>query len=221
MGSCSKQEPDVTFTEANLVKLNQAAEADERIKRGDHFSDWLALGIGLITLRDTAMRDANTNTPHGRGYTAIMGQMMRDHPWANRDKSTKSHAMWLADNAVAVVDWRETLGQNQREKLNHPSVVKRNFERMMTVKEPKVRAPDAKLTPLEQVRELQAQLADLTERNTELEGKSDGAGFDFRNDKPEDIKAIIDRLPHMRSLKDKVAKIITMLQAWHSIPARR
>src|SRR4051794_15981553 len=98
------------FTEANTEKLKRAAEADEKIRRSDHFSDWLDLGTGLITLRDAAMHEARTNTPHGRGYTAVMGRLMKEHPWAVRDKATKSHAMWLADNAGAVIAWRDTLG---------------------------------------------------------------------------------------------------------------
>jgi hypothetical protein len=211
----------MSFTDADTAKLEKAAEADARIRRGDHFSDWLALGTGLITLRDVAMREARTNIPQGRTYTGIMGRMMQDHPWANRDKATKSHAMWLADNAGAIIAWRDTLAQNKREQLNHPSVIKRNFERMMLVREAKPKDADAKPSPQERIKDLEGRLADAEERNAHLEGKVDGGTFDLDKDSLADIKAVIDRLPHTAARRIRLTKIRAIIDSWLAVEVKR
>jgi hypothetical protein len=210
----------MTYTNADTAKLAKAAEADARIRQGDHFHDWLSWGIGLTTLRDIAMRDAHTNTPQGRTYNVAIGRLMEDNPWAkSRDNATKSAAMWLADNMAVVIGWRETLAQNQREQVNHPQVVKRNFLKATAVKEPK---PEKQAqTPYDRIRELQGQLAEVEERNAHLEGKVDGGSFDIERDSFEDIKAVIDRLPHKSSLKTKMKSVNTAIAAWLAIPAKR
>src|SRR3954447_22317910 len=95
-------ERNVETTELSGVearRLAQAAEASERIQRGDHFNDWVYVGQGLTTLRDIAMRDAHTNAPFGKRYTAAYARRLKEVPaLANFDNASKAHAVWLADN---------------------------------------------------------------------------------------------------------------------------
>ena len=127
--------------------------------------------------------------------------------------------MWLADDAGAVIAWRDTPAQNMREAVNHPSVVKRRFEAATIVKEAKDKP--AEPTAYDRVKELEGQLAEAGERNTHLEGKVDGGMFDLTRDSFEDIKAVIDRLPHKSSLKTKMESVRAALDAWLAIPAKR
>jgi hypothetical protein len=109
----------------------RAAEADERIKTGKHFGDWLAIGEGLAALRDRAMREACSNSPYGKTYTARYAALKKTHPWAGHyDASTISHACWLHDNATDVIRWRETLSSNQREAWTTPKVVHQHYDRL-------------------------------------------------------------------------------------------
>jgi hypothetical protein len=209
----------MVFTDKETAKLEDAAAADERIRRGDHFNDWLALGVGLMTLRIAAMRAVGTNEPQGPPYRRKLTELEAPFPWTNRDKATRAHAVWLAENIARVNAWRDTLASNKREALNHPSAVKRAYE--AAHRAPTEAKPDGKQSPTDRIKEMEGKIADLEERNAHLEGKVDGGTFDFERDSFESIKAVIDRLPHKASLKRKVEKIIAALQAWHGIAAKR
>ena len=70
-----------------------------------------------------------TNVPLGSAYNKAFGQWLDEHRWARQlDKATRNHAIWAADNRDAVKRWRETLAQNVRARLNHPTAVKRRFD---------------------------------------------------------------------------------------------
>jgi len=132
-----------------------AEEAADRIKRGQHWLDWRQIGEGLVVGRQKAMRRAGTNQPAGAPYNRAFGEWMDQHRWArDLDKATRNHAMWAADNYVAIEVWRETLAQNVRAALNHPTSVKRRYEATTGNRaEPKEKA-ESKAARLE--RELEA-----------------------------------------------------------------
>jgi hypothetical protein len=54
-------------TESEERKEKDAAEAAERIKRGQHRLDWMYIAEGLEVGRLKAMRRAGTNRPIGSG----------------------------------------------------------------------------------------------------------------------------------------------------------
>jgi hypothetical protein len=109
-----------------------AAEAFERIRTGQHFRDWVFVGYGLVAGRTRAMREVFTNEPKGRPYNEAFGRWMDRQPnqWPRKlDKATTAHCFWLIDHLPQVEAWRDRLAANQREVWNHPTTVRRNYER--------------------------------------------------------------------------------------------
>ena len=131
-----------------------AAEAFERIRTGQHWRDWTLVAAGLNAGRDRAMREAGTNQAMGRRYNEAMGRWMDRNPWSRKiDKATRNHLLWVADHLAQIEAWRETLAANQRDKLNHPTTIKRQYENAMRVAELAKAGAPAKLSPVAQYKE--------------------------------------------------------------------
>jgi hypothetical protein len=100
-----QDEPNDAGTEYEARKEQAAEEAAIRIKRGDHFLDWLAVGEGLMVGRLKAMRQAGTNQPMGAannkafglGSTAIGGRVS----WTRRPATTPSGSATTATRSNA------------------------------------------------------------------------------------------------------------------------
>jgi hypothetical protein len=116
-------------TESEERKGKDAAEAAERIKRGQHWLDWMYIAEGLEVGRLKAMRRAGTNRPIGSGYNKAFGEWLDPRPWArDLDKPTRTHLFWCVDHRNEIERWRETLARNERARLNHPTAMKRRYE---------------------------------------------------------------------------------------------
>ena len=173
----TKEQPEVEdlATEYEARKENLAAEAAARIEKGQHWLDWLAIGEGLVVGRLRAMRRSGTNRPEGSTYNRCFGDWMDAHKWArDLDKATRNHAMWCADNRDTVERWRETLAKNVRANLNHPTSIKRRYEKVHAVDkdESEKAVTETKAQILERrCAELEDQLADALKENAALKAK--------------------------------------------------
>ena len=164
-----------TEHEARIEEI--AAQAAERISRGQHWLDWLAIGEGLVVGRQRAMRRAGTNRPEGSAYNRSFGNWMDEHKWArDLDKATRNHAMWCADHRAEIEYWRETLASNIRANLNHPTSIKRRYESAHKVdkdESEKVHT-ESKAQQLERrCAELEDQLAEALKKNADLQKELD------------------------------------------------
>src|SRR6516162_5583199 len=164
-----------TEHEARIEEI--AAQAAERISRGQHWLDWLAIGEGLVVGRQRAMRRAGTNRPDGSAYNRSFGNWMDEHKWArDLDKATRNHAMRCADHRVEIEYWRKTLASNIRANLNHPTSIKRRYESAHKVdkdESEKVHT-ESKAQQLERrCAELEDQLAEALKKNADLQKELD------------------------------------------------
>jgi hypothetical protein len=156
----------------------EAEAAAERIKRGQHWSDWVAIGKGLVVGRHRAMARAGTNQPTGAIYNRGFGEWMDAHKWArDLDKATRNHAMWCADHLSEIERWRELLATNQRAMINHPTTTKRRFEALHKDKADKP-AGETKAQRIE--RELDAAISERDKWRKMAE--ADGSLFDLKKD---------------------------------------
>jgi hypothetical protein len=73
---------DEQTTESEDRKEKDAAEAAERIKRGQHWLDWMYIAEGLEVGRVKAMRRAGTNRPIGAAYNRAFGDWLNERSWA-------------------------------------------------------------------------------------------------------------------------------------------
>jgi hypothetical protein len=112
--------------EAKLER--EADEAFERIQRGQTWLDWRKVAELFAHGRRQAMLRGHANKPEGKGYNLCFSAWLDAHPKLRSiDKATRNHAMQCVDNIDAIEAWRATLGENQRQTINHPTTVLRRF----------------------------------------------------------------------------------------------
>jgi hypothetical protein len=104
-------------------------------------------------------------------------------------QTTRNHLLWVADHLVEIEAWRETLPANQRDQWNHPTTVKRAYERAMVIRVAKEKGEE-RLSPMAEMKqaviEAQTQAADWKRR-----AEKGGSLFDLKRDTPEQIARII------------------------------
>ena len=202
------KEADVNSDERKEIL---AAEADERIRKGSHWSDWGFIADGFAVGRSKAMHASGSNKPYGKGYTEKFAAWMAERPWAKRiDKSTRNHLLWVADHRSEIEAWRETLAQNERDKLNHPTNLKRKFESAQ-----RVSAKDPALPKKETNKD--ALVRALDEAHAEIKRlKADGGSlFDCRKSPLKTIARIMGEemgLERLVSAQKEIAKEIARLK---------
>jgi hypothetical protein len=195
-------------------RIARGREAYASINSGEHFSDWLAVADGLVAIREEAMDIAHTNRPQGPSYRAAFKRAEEREVWATGiNDSARAHCYWLIDNLPAVQRWRETLANNQRNEWNHPSTVKRNFERMTKV--PVTKDGTAPLSPMAQAKATIVRQAEEIDR---LKRLADGGSlFDLKRDSAPTIARII-----LNTIgDDKVARLIKGLSDGRKEKQRR
>jgi hypothetical protein len=180
-------------TESDARKEKLAEEAEDRIRRGAHWTDWMYVADGFAVGRAKAMRAAGTNQPYGKAYTRAFGDWMKERPWAREDridKGTRSNLLWAADHRSEIEGWRETLTQGERARMNHPTTLRRKFEAAHRVVDKDPNAPKKETSRDALVREN----AELWDKNKKLEHRleaGDGSLFDLRRDS---VEAIVDTI---------------------------
>lgn len=116
------------------------------------------LGVG----RRHAQRMSGTDDIQSPRYKRAFKEWMAPRPWAkDLDSPTRAHLFWCLDWRNDIDQWRETLAQNERVRLNHPTAMKRRYEATHTEKN----AADRNTPKKETDREA------LIRRNAELEDK--------------------------------------------------
>jgi hypothetical protein len=185
---------DIEITESDARKEALAAEAFQRIRSGQHWSDWMFIADGLIVGRNWAMRRAGTNQPIGRAYNTAFSEWMASRAWArDLDKKDRGDLFWCADHRSEIEAWRENLAQNVRSRLNHPTALRRRYEAEHRPEAAPVPKKETKVEAL--VRENE----ELWAKVKKLERSDPGSLFDLRNDRVEDIARVIaEHMTHDR-----------------------
>jgi hypothetical protein len=168
----------------------EAAAADARIQKGEHWADWRYLAVGFGQGRRWAMHRSGSNRPEGKHYARFFSEWMASRPWALRhDKPTRAALLWYDENSAAVEAWLATLAQNQREKWVHPHTIRKHYEAAHRVP---VGGTRTGLTPIQKRNEA---IATLEEENTRLKrdmAKVDsGSLFDLVHDSAASIVTVI------------------------------
>ena len=179
---------DSAFEEA---KAQEAANAADRLKRGQSWDDWLTIGLFLNIGRNKAMLRAGTNEPIGARYIKAFSEWMAVYPWiGDIDKATRVHAMWAVDHVDDLTRLRENMGLTQRLTCNHPTTMRRRWDKSQKEGE-KVAPTGGKKESRADViqRELEAVAAERDKWKHKAE--KDGSLFDLKNDRPKDIAAIM------------------------------
>jgi hypothetical protein len=130
------------------------------LKREKNWNDWLKVGEALQVGREWAMNQAGTNQAVGKAYNMAFGEWLAKYKLGDMDKGDRSRLFTVMDNLPMIEQWRQTLTQTERFKLNHPNAVWRKWKAAVEPDRPK----DAKLT-------LRDSVANLSEENTQLKAQ--------------------------------------------------
>jgi hypothetical protein len=201
-------------TDDDVRKEELAADAAERIKRGQHWNDWMLIADGLMVGRRKAMFAAGTNAPKGKGYGKAMKTWMDERPWArDLDNPTRNDLFWCVEHRSEIEIWRDTLAQNERARLNHPSAMKRRYEASHKSKDDGDKPPRRSPTAMKDARieALEEELATLKKENVALKSHGQGSLFDLHKDTAADIAETTFRhvgLGRTRGIRDALTKLV-------------
>jgi hypothetical protein len=196
-------------------KEKAAAEAADRIRRGQRWRDWMFVAEGLEVGRYKAMRRAGTDDIRNPKYKKALNEWMRDRPWArDLDPPTRSHLFWCLDYRNEIEQWRETLATNERARLNHPTAMKRRYEATRRVA-PEDAAPGVRETRTQKMeREVERLTGEIDALRRRAE--ADGSLFDLKQDRVADIARVIaERMSpgRLKALQQALAGEIARLKA--------
>jgi hypothetical protein len=120
----------------------------------------MAVGEALDIGRTECMRLARSNEPRGRAYNEAFSKWLSENGFADIDKGTRSRLAMISASRPAIEAWRATLASNERQRINHPSSIWRNWQgsRTMPKSEGESRVSTTNRLQLENVR-LQEEVA--------------------------------------------------------------
>ena len=196
-------DPDDDDRDRDLVR--RAIEALDAI--GMTFDHWLVIGEAFERGRQSAMREARTNVPKGRGYNDAYSRWMKRYE-AGRlstiDQAARFRLAKIIEHRSEVLAWRETLTSNQRREWSHPSTVWRRFEASHKVPDDGEKKPS-------QVAQLKESLAKALDENARLEERlkrDSGSLFDIGKDSAEEIAEILVRKLNYSAKAEDIARRI-------------
>ena len=186
MSDATQEGFDSAFEE---LKAQEAADAADRLKRGQSWDDWLKIGVFLNIGRNKSMLRAGTNEPIGARYIKAFSEWMGVYAWIGEiDKATRTHAMWCVDHLDELAKLRDNMGLTQRMTCNHPTTMRRRWDKAN--KEIDKSPTEKKETKAQRVeRELEAVAAERDKWKREAE--KDGSLFDLKQDPAAMIAKII------------------------------
>jgi hypothetical protein len=190
------------------LKAQEAADAADRLKRGQSWDDWNKIGVFLNIGRNKAMLRAGTNEPIGARYIKAFSEWMAVYAWIGEiDKATRTHAMWCVDHSEELARLRENMGLTQRLAANHPTTMRRKWDKANKEVD-KPASTGVKETKAQQIgRELEAMAAERDKWKREAE--KDGSLFDLKQDPAPLIAKVI--VAHVTPYK--VGEILKALTA--------
>lgn len=173
--------------EAQLEAKAQAAVLN--LQKGQQWADWLVYGEYVAHGRNLCMLRAGSNEAIGSKYNRAMTGWLVEHAWVcDIDKVSRSHAVWCWDNREALEKLRENMGLTQRQGKNHPTVMKRAFDKAQreSEKPAKPKATNSKA-------ELEQQVTLLTDERDKWKQKAESADtlFDLKTDPVKMIVGVI------------------------------
>ncbi len=184
----------------------RAAEAWERLERGQTFADWLTVGASLETDRAEAMREAHVNKPQGKGYCAAFSRLIASRPFAKLEQTTRARLLEVMEHCAEIEAWLATPPLSKRLQLNHPHSVLRGWKAATKVSYPNKPKPESAVS------KLNTSIATLEEENHCLKQEIARGGGDLwtAKDRPKDIaRVMVEKLS--RAKAEAVARAIMKL----------
>jgi hypothetical protein len=107
-----------------------------QLKKSKDWGHWVIVGEALLAGRNMAMRAAGTNRPEGRGYNEQFSAYIDHYKLAEIPKDVRAHLLQLMEHRVEIEEYRQSLPLGERLRLNHPSVMIRNWRKATAENKP-------------------------------------------------------------------------------------
>jgi hypothetical protein len=115
-----------------MALRERALAALSNIRSDRQWSDWRTVAHYLAEGRRQAMTEARDQNPDAYGVRKAFGLWLDENPeFRALDKATRAHLLWYDGKSDAVEGWRDGLARDDPDRwarMNHPSVVKRNYD---------------------------------------------------------------------------------------------
>jgi len=118
------------LSEEQLSRASRAMEQAWRsIKQaaGRQWGQWHVIGDGFLVGRTWAQQVSNSPRPEGRAYNTAYSEWLRRYHVHDIDKSVRACLLKCMEEWPAIEEWRATLTEAERRRLNHPTTVWRKF----------------------------------------------------------------------------------------------
>lgn len=166
--------------------FNDGAKAYLSLLRDDNWENWLRIGHSIAAAQDLAIEV--TGQSSGRGFNSFMTTWYGIYPeCAKVEKSARSYAVKCWRERAEINEWRNTMGESQKLRLNHPQTVYKAYERRTIVKGPTAE----KVSPYAK---LQQAVIKLEEENHTLKKQARGRDGDVHFSLLDKDAAIADTL---------------------------
>jgi hypothetical protein len=105
--------------------VGDGREAWQRLRDRERatWADWLTVGSALVVGRAAAMTAAKSNSPQGSRYNKLMGRWLAEHGFDGITAQERYRCVLCVEHADSIEEWRVTLAEEKRRKLNHPNAV--------------------------------------------------------------------------------------------------
>jgi len=100
--------------------IRAGLDAWRSIGKAECFESWKVIGAALSIGKAHALRVTGANQAWGSSYSRVFGEWMAEHGFSAMPKSTRSHAIELSENIIAIEAWRSTLTEQRRRRLQGP-----------------------------------------------------------------------------------------------------
>src|SRR6516162_4209018 len=175
------------FEEPEQAAIREGREAWRRVCTS--WKDWKKVGAAFVIGRATAMRDAHTNVPKGRGYNAALRAWQKKHGFEGLDDSGDQTRLFRCmENLVAIEGWLTKQSEIEQSRLNHPSTIWRRWQASL---KPPVSDDEKKPSPVQQLKD---ELVNLQEQNDRMRCEIERGGGDLWA--PEDTPKAIAKQTH-------------------------
>jgi hypothetical protein len=122
---------DLPFSEASLDIIRDSHKAFDQLDRQAEKSweYYKRAGAGFILIRQLAMREAGTNRPFGRLYTAAYAKLLAASKLDERvkDKADRQKLLMVMDNVDAIEEWRKKQDPEGK-RWTHPSTIWKKWQ---------------------------------------------------------------------------------------------
>jgi hypothetical protein len=151
------------------------------------WNDWKKDGAAFVIGRATAMRDAHTNVPKGRGYNAALRAWQKKHGFEGLDDTGDQTRLFRCMEHLAEIEPWLAKPENKKIRLDHPSAIWRRWQASL---KPPVSDDEKKPSP---VQKLKDELVNLQAANDRMAREIERGGGDLwtPEDRPRDIARII------------------------------